>query len=72
MDAIKAKCNEDIIKQFAIKKHNEGVVAERQRIASLLSNKPTCPPHTICLDADNKCYTCWMCYLSPSAEVITA
>jgi len=72
MDSIKAKCNEDIIEQFAIKKYNEGVVAERERVAELLAKD-----EKLCNEAmesvncsEDNCIKCWVDYLNKSQPAL--
>jgi len=68
MDRISKAQKADVLTQFFEMKFNEGVISERKRIASILSqNNEWCCGHA--LDKENGCYigctTCWFEYLEP-------
>lgn len=68
LEQTKALCNKEIIEQFANKKYNEGVVAERERIAKKLAEdeKMCCEALDTSRCSVSNCFECWMKYLNGS------
>jgi len=68
MDRILKAQKADVLTQFSEMKFNEGVISERKRIASILSqNDNWCCGYA--LDKEKECHigctTCWFEYLKP-------